>query len=55
MAAFSFASSAGSFIVERLIGVATAPGPTPTTQMPCGASSTPAVRVSIRMPPLARQ
>ena len=42
-------------MVERLIGVATAPGPTPTTRMPCAASSTPAVRVSIRMPPLARQ
>jgi len=37
IAAFSFASNAGSCIVERLIGVATAPGPTPTTQMPCGA------------------
>ena len=37
------------------MGVATAPGPTPTTWMPCGPSSTPAVRVSIRMPPLDRQ
>ena len=37
------------------MGVATAPGPTPTTRMLCGASSTPAVRVSIRMPPLERQ
>ena len=31
------------------------PGATPTTVIPCGASSTPAVRVSIRTPPLARQ
>ena len=28
-------------MVDRLIGVATAPGPTPTTSMLCGASSTP--------------
>jgi len=34
--------------------VATAPGPTPTTRMLCLASSTPDVRVSIRMPPLDR-
>ena len=33
----------------------TAPGPTPTTRMLCLASSTPAVRVSMRMPPLERQ
>ncbi len=46
---------AGSSIVDVLIGVATAPGPTPTTRMPCGPSSTPAVRVSIRIPPLDRQ
>ena len=45
----------GSFIVAVLIGVATAPGPTPTTRMLCGPSSTPAVRVSMRMPPLDRQ
>ena len=38
-----------------LIGVSTAPGPTPTTVMPWGASSTPAVLVSMRMPPLDRQ
>ena len=31
------------------------PGATPTTVIPCGASSTPAVRVSIRTPPLAAQ
>ena len=46
---------AGSASVEALIGVSTAPGPTPTTRMPCGPSSTPAVRVSMRMPPLDRQ
>ena len=47
--------AAGSASVAALIGVSTAPGPTPTTSTPCGASSTPAVRVSIRMPPLDRQ
>ena len=46
---------AGSFIVSRLIGVSTAPGPTPTTRIPWGPSSTPAVRVSMRMPPFDRQ
>jgi hypothetical protein len=30
-------------------------GPTPTTRILCGASSTPAVRVSMRIPPLDRQ
>ena len=30
------------------MGVATAPGPTPTTRILCGASSRPAVRVSMR-------
>jgi hypothetical protein len=51
----SVASFAGAFIVETLIGVATAPGPTPTTRMLCGANSTPAVRVSMRMPPFETQ
>ena len=37
------------------MGVATAPGPRPTTVMPCGPSSTPAVRVNIRIPPFDRQ
>ena len=55
IAASSCASFFGSFIVARLIGVATAPGATPTTRMLCLASSTPAVRVSMRMPPLERQ
>ncbi len=55
MALFNLASAAGSATVCALIGVSTAPGPTPTTQMLCGASSTPAVRVSMRMPPLERQ
>ena len=55
MALFSVANAAGSATVCALIGVFTAPGPTPTTQMLWGASSTPAVRVSIRMPPLERQ
>ena len=55
MAASSVFIFAGSSIVEALIGVATAPGPTPTTVTPCGPSSTPAVRVSMRMPPLDRQ
>ena len=55
MAASSVAIFSGSSIVDALIGVATAPGPTPTTLMPCGPSSMPAVRVSIRMPPLDRQ
>ena len=55
MAVSSLASSAGSFIVDVLIGVATAPGPTPTTRMLCGASSTPAVRVNIRIPPFDKQ
>ena len=55
IAASSVAIFAGSFIVDVLIGVATAPGPTPTTVMPCGPSSTPAVRVSMRMPPFDRQ
>src|SRR5580704_3044586 len=55
MTASSLASSAGSFIVEVLIGVATAPGPTPTTSMLWHASSTPAVRVNIRIPPFDRQ
>src|SRR5215471_128250 len=55
IAEFSFFISAGSFMVERLMGVATAPGPTPTTRMLCGASSTPALRVSMRIPPLERQ
>ena len=45
----------GSFIVAVLIGVATAPGPTLTILIPCGPSSWPAVRVSIRTPPLDRQ
>ena len=48
-------SSPGRSSSTVLIGVATAPGPTPTTVMPCGPSSTPAVRVSMRMPPLDRQ
>jgi hypothetical protein len=51
----SCASFFGSCMVARLIGVATAPGATPTTRMLCLASSTPAVRVSMRMPPLGRQ
>ena len=42
-------------MVAVLMGVSTAPGPTPTTSTLWGASSTPAVRVSIRMPPLDRQ
>jgi hypothetical protein len=42
-------------IVPTLIGVATAPGPTPTTRMLCQASSIPEVRVSMRMPPFDRQ
>ena len=37
------------------MGVSTAPGPTPTTRMLCGASSTPAVRVNMRTPPFERQ
>ncbi|MDM0025288.1 hypothetical protein QTI27_12165 [Variovorax sp. J31P216] len=55
MAESSCFISTGSFMVERLMGVATAPGPTPTTRMLCGASSTPAVRVSMRIPPFDRQ
>src|SRR5258706_77934 len=39
MAALSCGSLAGSVIVLRLIGVATAPGPTPTTRMSCLAES----------------
>jgi hypothetical protein len=54
IAASSCASLAGLVIVLRLIGVATAPGPTPTTKILWLASSRPAV-VSMRMPPLARQ
>ena len=48
-------SSPGRPRSTALIGVSTAPGPTPTTRMPCGPSSTPAVRVSMRMPPFDRQ
>ena len=55
IAASSIFILAGSSIVDLLIGVATAPGPTPTTRTPCGPSSTPAVRVNMRMPPLDRQ
>src|SRR5262249_61718603 len=55
MAASSCASLAESVIVLRLIGVATAPGPTPTTRILWLASSRPAVRVSMRMPPLGGQ
>jgi hypothetical protein len=55
IALFSWASFAASCIVPTLIGVATAPGPTPTTRMLCLASSTPAVRVNIRMPPFDGQ
>jgi glucose 1-dehydrogenase len=40
----------GALIVLTLIGVATAPGPTPTTRILWLASSRPAVRVSMRMP-----
>jgi hypothetical protein len=46
---------AGSFMLVTVIGVATAPGPTPHTRMPCGASSTSAVRVSILIPPFETQ
>src|SRR6266568_2031488 len=52
IASLSALSFFGSSTVDRLIGVSTAPGPTPTTWMSCGPSSTPAVRVSIRIPPL---
>ena len=55
IAASSLLRRAGLSMVLVLIGVSTAPGPTPTTRILCGASSTPAVRVSIRMPPLDRQ
>jgi uncharacterized membrane-anchored protein len=55
IALLSLASAAGSSSVCVLMGVATAPGPTPTTRMLWGASSTPAVRVSMRMPPLDKQ
>jgi hypothetical protein len=55
MAASSVFIFSGSCMVETLIGVSTAPGPTPTTVTPCGPSSTPAVRVSMRIPPLDRQ
>ena len=55
MAASSRFIAAGSASVAALIGVSTAPGPTPTTRTPWGASSTPAVRVSMRIPPLDRQ
>ena len=55
IAALSLANSSGLFMVESLMGVATAPGPTFTTDTPWGANSTPAVRVSMRTPPLATQ
>ena len=55
MAASSVFIFAGSASVAALIGVSTAPGPTPTTSDAVRASSTPAVRVSMRMPPLDRQ
>ena len=55
IAALSLAKSSGLLIVESLIGVATAPGPTFTIETPWLASSTPAVRVSMRTPPLATQ
>jgi hypothetical protein len=46
---------AASLIVEALIGVATAPGAMLSTRMPYAPSSTPAVRVSMRVPPLETQ
>ena len=60
-------SKGGMRMLTRTAGVELAPhnvlvvgvGPgavaTPTTRMLCGASSTPAVRVSMRIPPLDRQ
>ena len=54
-AALAVGMACGSASVSLLIGVSTAPGPTPVTMIPWTASSTPAVRVNIRMPPLDRQ
>ena len=55
IAALSFASNSGLFIVESLIGVATAPGPSLTIVTPFDASYTPAVRVNISTLPWATQ